>query len=205
MKYKLTKQQIKEKYNSFSKWYDFAGVLNDLLIKKYRKELLKNAKGKVLEVGMGTGINLKYYPKDCEIVGIEISEEMLKRAKKRKKKLKRKATFFVGDAENLPFKNKTFETVVDTLGLCTYPNPVKALEEITRVCKPRGRILLLEHGLSNNKFVEKLQRKRECKHYQKIGCSLLRNHEILIKKAGLKAVKIERFFFGMFYSAVIDF
>ena len=68
-----------------------------------------------------------------------------------------------------------------------------------RVAKKNGKILLLEHGVSNNKFIRKLQRWRERKHYEQLGCSLLRDHEELVKKAGLKIINCERRFFEIFY------
>lgn len=196
---KLSKEEVRDKYNSFASWYNLIRIFSNVLIGKYRKELLKYAHGKVLEVGIGTGANLKYYSDDCKIVGIDLSGEMLKKAERKARKLGRDVELKEEDAENLPFKNREFDCVVDTLGLCTYPNPIRALKEMKRVCKRNGKILLLEHGISNRAFIAKLQRKREFKHYQKIGCSLLRNHEESAKKAGLKIVRIERKLFGIIY------
>ena len=71
-----------------------------------------------------------------------------------------------------------------------------------RVCKPQGMILLLEHGVSNQRWVRGLQERWEKKHYEKLGCSLLREHEALVRNAGLKIVKAERKLFGAVYIIV---
>lgn len=201
-KEKLSKEEIRERYDSFSKWYNLLEIFTNVLIGKYRRGLLKKAQGKVLEVGIGTGANLRYYNSDCRITGIDLSKEMLKKAERKAKKLGKDIALEEGDVENLPFRAGEFDCVVDTLGLCTYPTPIRALKEMKRVCKKNGKILLLEHGISNRTFIAKLQRKREFKHYEKIGCSLLRNHEELTRKAGLKIIRIERKLFGIIYMII---
>src|SRR3989344_844500 len=196
---KLRQQEITSKYNSFAKYYNFAELFMSLLIGRYRKELLRGVKGKVLEVGIGTGANLRYYSDDCEITGVDLSKEMLKMSRFKADKFGRKVKLIMGNAEKLPFKKRGFDFVVDTLCLCTYPNPIKALKEMKRVCKRNGKILLLEHGISDNKFVAKMQGEREERHYQRVGCSLLRDHFELAKKAGLKIIRRERKLFGIIY------
>ena len=194
--------EIASKYNRFAKWYDFIEAVFELFIWRYRKQLLSLARGKVLEVGIGTGANLRYYSYDCEIIGIDASGEMLNKARKKAHALGMNAAFVQRDAQRLPFGNKQFDTVVDTLGLCTYLNPIKALREMKRVCKDEGIILLLEHGVSDRGWVQRWQERREKKHYETLGCSLLRNHEPLVRKAGLRIVKAKRNLFGAIYTIV---
>ncbi len=201
-KKELSKEDIRDKYNSFASRYNIIEIFSNFFIGKYRKDLLKYAYGNVLEVGIGTGANLRYYDSNCKIIGIDLSREMLKKAERKAKTLRKEIILKEGDAEKLHFKREKFDTVVDTLGLCTYPNPIRALKEMKRVCKKNGKILLLEHGISNKAFIAKLQRKREHKHYQKIGCSLLRNPEELVRKAGLNINKIERKVLGIIYVIV---
>lgn len=196
---KLTQDDINIKHNRFAKYYDFAGLFLNVFIGKYRERLLRNVKGKVLEIGVGTGANFKYYSDKCEIYGVDMSKEMLKRAKKKADQLGITVHLEIGNAEKLHFRKGEFDFVVDTLGLCTYINPIRVIKEIKRVCKSNGKILLLEHGISNNNIICKLQEKREPKHYWKTGCSLLKNHEELVRKAGLKIIKIERKLFGIIY------
>lgn len=196
---KLSQKEIISKYDSYAKYYNFAEIFMSLLLGKYRKKLLREVKGRVLEVGIGTGANLRYYSSECNVAGVDLSKEMLKIARRNADKLGKNVTLRLGNAEKLPFGNKRFDYVVDTLGLCTYPNPIKALKEMKRVCKKNGRILLLEHGISDYGFAAKFQKKREKKHYQKVGCSLLRDHFELAGKAGLKIARKERKLFGIIY------
>lgn len=194
--------EIARKYNRFSRWYDLSEGVFELFIWRDRRRLLSNVRGKVLEVGVGTGRNLGYYPSGCRITGIDVSGGMLERARKKVARLGVNAVLKKGDVERLPFKNGSFDFVVDTLGLCTYSNPVAVLREMKRVCKDDGRILLLEHGVSDRKWVRNLQERREGRHYESFGCSLLRNHEALVRDAGLKIVRSERRLFGAVYVIV---
>jgi len=198
---KMNSEQIAEKYNLIAKWYDFCVSIIEMFgMIGLRRKLIEKASGKVLEIGIGTGRNLRYYSEGCVIIGIDYSKEMLKIARRRADRLLGvKARLFRMNAEKLNFKKGKFDTVVDTLALCTYPNPIKTLREMRRVCRKNGKILLLEHGISNNSFIRRLQERREKKHYEQSGCSLLRDHTGLVRKAGLKIVKVERIFFGIFY------
>ncbi|MBI3334170.1 class I SAM-dependent methyltransferase [Candidatus Pacearchaeota archaeon] len=195
----ISSEHIARKYNFFAPWYDFwTGFLDVLGVGRLRRQMLKNVYGRVLEIGIGTGRNFRYYP-PVFITGIDYSREMIALAKLKAQKQGMNIALRRMNAERLHFKKDEFDIVVDTLGLCTYPNPVKALKEMRRVVKKNGLILLLEHGISHWKIVQRLQKKMEKKHYGQLGCSLLRNHEELVKKAGLRIVKCERKLFGIFY------
>ncbi|RMD66153.1 class I SAM-dependent methyltransferase [Candidatus Pacearchaeota archaeon] len=194
----LSKKQIKRKYNESAKLYDISEGILEIFVFRLRARLLKKSRGKVLDVACGTGRNFYYFPKQCKITATDFSEGMLSLAKKRALKLKRKIDFRIADTENLPFKDNTFDTVVNSLALCTYRNPVKALKEIARVCKPSGKILLFEHGASSNYLVKKIQQKLSKSWEQHSGCNLERNILALVKKSGLKILNFERKFFGVF-------
>lgn len=196
----LTQAEIGRRYTEAAHWYDvWMKVLEFSLLRKLRRDLLSHARGKVLEVGIGTGMNLEHYPRRCEITGIDYTPAMLEKARKRAANLGIKTVLKQGNAQQLSFKKGTFDTVVDTFCLCTYPNSVKVLQEMKRVCKKEGQILLLEHGRSSNPWIQRLQRWREEPHYQGIGCRLLSNHGVLVRKAGLKITESRRVFFGVFY------
>lgn len=199
---KLSSKQIVDKYDKFASKYEIAELFVSLIIGRKRRKLIREASGKVLEVGIGTGANLKYYSNKCKITGIDASKEMIKYAKRKSSILGKKAKFILGKAEKLPFKNKNFDCVVSTLALCSYSNPSKSLKEMKRVCKINGKILFLEHGISNNSLIKKLQSWREKEHYKTLGCSLIRNPETITRNAGLKVLKVERSFFGIFYLIV---
>ncbi len=195
----LPQKEIGRIYDSFASHYNTAkAFLEFLLLGRLRRVLLRRAEGRVLEVGVGTGSNFEYYPEDCEVTGIEYSFGMLAKARKHSRQLGKKMTLKQGDAQKLPFKTGSFDCVVDTLCLCTYPDPVKALREMKRVCKKGGQILLLEHGRSSQGFIERLQRWRAEKHYAQLGCHLLREPLELVRKAGLEIVEEKRELFGIF-------
>jgi ubiquinone/menaquinone biosynthesis C-methylase UbiE len=110
-----------------------------------REWVCSQAEGKVLELAAGTARNLPYYPPEVEITGIELSPEMLSIGRERTEELGREADLRVGDVQSLDFADGSFDTVVCTLGLCTIPEPRKAVGEAHRVLRPGGKLLLLEH------------------------------------------------------------
>ena len=104
-----------------------------------------NRRGRVLELAAGTARNLTHYPSDVTLTGVDLSPEMLAIGHRRAAELAREADLRLGDAQALEFPDDTFDTVVCTLGLCTIPNPGRAVAEAWRVLRPGGQILLLEH------------------------------------------------------------
>jgi ubiquinone/menaquinone biosynthesis C-methylase UbiE len=162
-----------------------------LVFRRYRKKLVSQAKGKILEISIGTGRNLPFYPDGREIIGVDVSEKMLEEARTFASNLGISVALLVMDAENLGFKDGTFDTVLCTLSLCTILNPVQALSEMKRVCKSEGKILLLEHVRSHNSFLGKIQDWLTPFNVRKIGCHLNRDTVKNAKKAGLDIDYIE--------------
>ncbi|MEH7439926.1 class I SAM-dependent methyltransferase [Neobacillus drentensis] len=175
----------------FAKWYDF--FMNPLEKKKFkriRNELISKAEGNVLEIGAGTGINFPLYKGVEKVTAIEPSPHMIECSLLKTKQAVVPIEIVQASAEELPFADNTFDTVVATLVFCTIPNPEKALLELKRVCKPEGSILLFEHVKMKNRFLGYLQDwltpawKKVCD-----GCCLNRNtmelfqaHEVLINR-----------------------
>lgn len=188
-----TYEDISKIYDNLSKAWDFVATPMEYLfgLNILRRQLMKKANGKVLELAIGTGRNLVYY-KDCDITGIDISHGMLEKARQKATKLGIKADFRIGSAENLDFDDESFDCVTETLALCTYKDPVKALHEMQRVCKKDGYILLLEHGISSNSMIRRWQNWREEPHYQRIGCHLTRDPLKIVKKSRLKIDTFKR-------------
>jgi ubiquinone/menaquinone biosynthesis C-methylase UbiE len=110
-----------------------------------REWLGARARGRVLEVAIGTGLNLPHYPADATVTGVELSPAMLAIARKRATDLGLDADLREADAEQLPFDDASFDTVVCALALCTIPSPAAAIGEMRRVLVPGGRLLLLDH------------------------------------------------------------
>lgn len=194
------KKEIQKKYNLAAPWYDLIEGIPELFgLKKFRKRLLRQASGKVLELAVGTGKNLPYYPGTCHVTGIDFSTAMLKIARKRVKKLNRHVTFLIMDAEALAFRDRSFDTVVSSLDLCTFVDPEAALREMDRVCRKEGHILFLEHGRSSQKWLSRLQDRTADCYAKRLGCHWNREPLNLIQQAGLKIVYDQRIFFGIFY------
>ncbi len=122
---------------------------------RLRKRLVKNAAGRTLEVGIGTGNNIPFYPGTVELTGIDLSHKMISIAQK-KSKGGTKVNLQLMDAENMLFDDNSFDTVVSFGTLCSIPDPDRGLKEIRRVCRDGGKILMLEHVRSNNKIAGKL-------------------------------------------------
>lgn len=120
-----------------------------LFFRRFRRALLHDLSGRILEVGMGTGKNLPFYdPRRVQLTGVDLSPGLLGRARRAAKRLHFAVDLRSMDAEHLAFPDQTFDIVVCTFFLCSVPSPVPVLEEMARVVKPDGRILMLEHVLS---------------------------------------------------------
>ncbi|WP_048058207.1 class I SAM-dependent methyltransferase [Pyrococcus yayanosii] len=188
-----------KKYDRFSKFYDsFESLIEKRAFSKYRRKALSLAKGKVLEVGVGTGKNLPYYPKDVEVIGIDFSKGMLEKAEKRRKELGLKnVRLLLMDAQNLEFEDNSFDTVVSTFVFCTVPDPIKGLKEAYRVLKPGGRAIFLEHMKSESRLLNVPLYLMDPVMRALTGTSMVRETQKNIERAGFKIEKVENLFFDI--------
>jgi len=160
-----------------------------------RETLLQLAFGEVLEIGFGTGLNLRHYPTTITRLSI-IDPATLLPAKVARRMAAAPYPIQTTHvtAENLPFPDQQFETVVSTWTLCTIPDPVLALHEVGRVLKPGGRFLFLEHGRSNDRRIAVWQdRLNPIQNVVGCGCHLNRQIDRLITQSGLSIVHLDRF------------
>jgi ubiquinone/menaquinone biosynthesis C-methylase UbiE len=167
-----------------------------------REWLAARARGRVLEVGVGTGRNLPLYAADVSVTGIELSPAMLAIARRRAAGLGLDADLRTGDAQALPFGDEAFDTVVCALSLCTIPDPATAIAEMRRVLVPGGRLLLLDHIGSSWPPIRAAQWLLERVTIRTAGEHFTRRQLPLVRAAGfdvaeaqrLKAGSIERVF-----------
>ncbi len=196
----MDKQSIRRNYNQFARWYDTIEMIPEWLgVRRLRGKLLKRASGQVLEVACGTGLNFKAYPPDTKLLAIDLSEEMLKLAQDKARSLNLNVNFALMDGERLALRDRSFDTVISSLSLCTFPNPKAALSEMARVCKPDGLIFLLEHGRSNYKWLGRWQDYRAERHAKAFGCQWNREPLELVRQSNLSLTGANRTFFGILH------
>ncbi|MBV9213078.1 MAG: class I SAM-dependent methyltransferase [Actinobacteria bacterium] len=131
----------------FAAGYDaFLASAERSILADLRGELLAEASGRVVEIGSGTGVNLRHYPREIqELVCTEPEEPMARRLRRRAAESALPVRVVEAGAEDLPFDDDSFDTAVATLVLCTVPDPASALREVARVLKPGGRLIFIEH------------------------------------------------------------
>ncbi|MEU9690732.1 class I SAM-dependent methyltransferase [Amycolatopsis japonica] len=155
------------------------------------------ATGDVLEVAVGTGLNLPLYPGGVTLTGIDLSDGMLAIARGRAERLGHPVTLLRADAHDLPFDADSFDTVVCTLGLCAIPDDGKALREMARVLRPGGRLILLDHIVSSSRAIRGLQWIAEKITVPMAGEHFLRRPFDKIGDLGLAVEQRERFKLGL--------
>jgi ubiquinone/menaquinone biosynthesis C-methylase UbiE len=162
-----------------------------------RRWVCEQARGQVLELAVGTARNLPYYPADVALTGIELSPEMLAIARRRTEQLGRRVDLRVGDAQALEFPDESFDTVVCTLGLCTIPDPRRAVAEARRVLRPGGRVLLLEHVRSPVGAVRAIERLLEPLAVRLAADHLTREPLDYLRDEGFEIERLERSKWGI--------
>lgn len=185
-------EKIKKRYNRVSKIYDLIEQPMELMaLKKWRVEVAKELYGKVLEIGVGTGKNIPYYPENVEVTAIDFSEKMLAKARKKAKELNKKVELIEMDAQDMSFPDDTFDTVFTTCVFCSVPDPIQGLKEIKRVCKPGGKIIMIEHVRSEKKVIGPLMDLLNPITVNFYGANINRRTVKNVKKAGLSNVEVE--------------
>jgi ubiquinone/menaquinone biosynthesis C-methylase UbiE len=157
----------------------------------------EHAQGDVLEVAVGTGLNLPFYAPDLKVTGIDLSPAMLNVARQRATEAGRQVELHEGDAHHLPFDDAAFDTVVCTLSLCNIPDPHQALREMWRVVRPDGRLVLVDHVGSTSKPIYWAQRAIEPISVRIDGEYLTRRPAAMIEELGFDIIEQDRFRWGI--------
>ncbi len=162
-----------------------------LTYSRWREEVFERLlkEGRVLEVGVGTGKNLTYYYKGHEVVALDISEKMLRRAKKRTKRVNALVHLVQMDVEMLGFPDEIFEAVISTYVFCSVENPTRGLREIRRVLKRSGIVIFLEHMRSENESMGKVMDFMNPMVVNTFGPNINRRTVDNIRKAGFEVIE----------------
>ncbi len=178
----------------FPKFFDV--VVGHKIFDGKRAKALTQVSGKILEIGIGTGRCLDFYPSHVtEITAVDPNSGMKRELESKLKTQRIRVDFVLGSAEALPFRDASFQTVVSMLTMCSIPNLQQALCEIRRVLTPNGKLIFLDHGLSPDPTVARLQNfLNPVQNIVGCGCKLTVNVEAELKTAGFKIGQLENYY-----------
>lgn len=184
-------EKVRKRYDRIAPLYDLLERPMEREFAHWREELLREASGRVLEVGVGTGKNLMRYPEGVSVTGIDFSARMITRAQERVTRLElQNVTLLEMDAERMEFDDDSFDTVVSTCVFCSVPLPIQGLKEIRRVCKPEGKVLMLEHVRSSGPILGTVMDFLNPIPLHLYGANINRRTEENLRLAGFKEIEI---------------
>lgn len=195
---------VRNRYQRISPFYNVMEILPERRYISWREELWSLVKGpEVLEVGVGTGKNIAFYPDGVKVTGVDLTQGMLEQARNRAAILKRDATLLLGDAQSLEFPDATFDTVIATFVFCSVADPVQGLREVSRVVKPGGQVLLLEHVRSAKPILGELMDFLNPALVRVTGANINRRTVDNVRGAGLSIDHVENLGVGDIYKMII--
>jgi len=198
----MSVEEIQAAYDEHADLFHRFERVERLLTDRYRRRFFGDVDGRVLDVACGTGTNFPHFDPSVDLTGIDLSPEMLEKARERVDDLGLDGRLLQMDAQALEFEDDQFETVASALSTCTFPRPREALREMQRVCASDGRILLLEHGRSDVGPVARFQEWRSESHYEKAGCRWTQEPLELVESAGLEVEQSRSALFGIITAIV---
>lgn len=191
-------ERVRDIWAKFAPRYDRQiAFFERILFGGAREWACSRATGDVLEVGIGTGRNLKHYPRGVRVTGVDLSPEMLAIARRRAAVLERDVDLRVADAESLDIPDESFDTVVSTLTMCSIPDHRAALAEARRVLRPGGRLVMVEHVRSPSAAVRVGQRLLNPMAVRFAADHLLREPLGDVRRLALEVLELERLKWGI--------
>ncbi len=180
------------RYQRLSRFYDLMEGLAESRYRPWREKLWTLVSGPhVLEVGVGTGKNMPYWPKRMQTTAIDLTPGMLQFARRRAKELGLTADIRLGDAQSLEFADASFDTAVAAFVFCSVPDPILGLRELARVVRPGGRVLLLEHVRSANSILGAVMDAINPLVVRMMGANINRRTVENVRASGLQVESVE--------------
>lgn len=180
------------RYDRVARFYDLMERGNERHAAPWRAALWGRVAGpRVLEVGVGTGKNLPFYPPGMAITAIDLSPRMLAQARESARRMSLRVDLREADAQALPFPDASFDTAIGTFVFCSVPDPVLGLRELRRVLVPGGQLLLMEHVLSTRPRLRRLMRALNPLVVRLMGANIDRETVENVRRAGFAGVRDE--------------
>ncbi len=196
--------QTRARYSRIAPVYDLMQTMGEKRQRPWRQHLWSLVEGpSVLEVGVGTGMNLEFYRPELQVTAVDLTPRMLERARKRAQAMGTAVDLRLGDVQALEFPDGTFETAVATCVFCSVPDPVLGLSEMLRVVKPGGQVLLLEHMRSANRVVGALMDLANPLVVRMMGANINRRTVENVRRSGLEILQIEDLGGGGIFKRII--
>lgn len=181
---------VRKRYDRIARIYDVLEWPMERGARHWRRQLWSRVTGdRILELGIGTGKNMRWYPPGTAITGLDLSPRMLERARRRARSSSIGIELVEADAQQLPFADASFDTVVATFLFCSVPDPVRGLEEARRVLVPGGQLLLLEHVLSRGPALRWLMQRLDPLAVRLSGAHINRDTAANVRAAGFGGVE----------------